>query len=65
MLKRPKNTVREDYGTDEILQLLEIQKTNDNNKCVDCNAPSPQWVRCPKLSEKRYVARDQSCSNSY
>ncbi|KAH6625664.1 ADP-ribosylation factor GTPase-activating protein 1 [Boeremia exigua] len=26
-------------------KLLEIQKTNDNNKCVDCNAPSPQWVR--------------------
>ncbi|KAH7558853.1 hypothetical protein BM1_04990 [Bipolaris maydis] len=30
------------------LQLLEIQKTNDNNKCVDCNAPSPQWAS-PKL----------------
>jgi hypothetical protein len=26
------------------IQLLEIQRTNDNNKCVDCNAPSPQWV---------------------
>ncbi|KAF1961626.1 ADP-ribosylation factor GTPase-activating protein 1 [Byssothecium circinans] len=29
-------------------KLLEIQKTNDNNKCVDCNAPSPQWAS-PKL----------------
>ncbi|KAH8724230.1 hypothetical protein GQ44DRAFT_618675 [Phaeosphaeriaceae sp. PMI808] len=28
-------------------KLLEIQKTNDNNKCVDCNAPSPQWVHTP------------------
>lgn len=26
------------------MQLLEIQKTNENNRCVDCNAPSPQWV---------------------
>ena len=26
------------------LQLLEIQKGNGNNVCVDCNAPSPQWV---------------------
>jgi hypothetical protein len=26
-------------------KLLDIQKTNDNNKCVDCGAPSPQWVR--------------------
>ncbi|KAF2995565.1 Zn finger-containing GTPase- Activating Protein for ARF [Curvularia kusanoi] len=24
------------------------KKTNDNNKCVDCNAPSPQWAS-PKL----------------
>ena len=24
--------------------LLAIAKTNDNNKCVDCNAPSPQWA---------------------
>ncbi|KAF2015526.1 ADP-ribosylation factor GTPase-activating protein 1 [Aaosphaeria arxii CBS 175.79] len=29
-------------------KLLEIQKTNENNKCVDCNAPSPQWAS-PKL----------------
>ncbi|KAL6702585.1 ADP-ribosylation factor GTPase-activating protein gcs1 [Coniothyrium glycines] len=29
-------------------KLLEIQKTHDNNKCVDCNAPSPQWAS-PKL----------------
>ncbi|KAF2714720.1 ArfGap-domain-containing protein [Pleomassaria siparia CBS 279.74] len=29
-------------------KLLEIQKTNNNNKCVDCNAPSPQWAS-PKL----------------
>ncbi|KAF2107151.1 hypothetical protein BDV96DRAFT_589776 [Lophiotrema nucula] len=29
-------------------KLLEIQKTNDNNRCVDCNAPSPQWAS-PKL----------------
>jgi len=29
-------------------KLLEIQKANDNNKCVDCNAPSPQWAS-PKL----------------
>ncbi|KAF1917214.1 ADP-ribosylation factor GTPase-activating protein 1 [Ampelomyces quisqualis] len=29
-------------------KLLDIQKTNENNKCVDCNAPSPQWAS-PKL----------------
>ncbi|KAF2875124.1 ADP-ribosylation factor GTPase-activating protein 1 [Massariosphaeria phaeospora] len=29
-------------------KLLEIQKTHVNNKCVDCNAPSPQWAS-PKL----------------
>ncbi|KAK3214179.1 hypothetical protein GRF29_28g2254112 [Pseudopithomyces chartarum] len=29
-------------------KLLEIQKTNENNRCVDCNAPSPQWAS-PKL----------------
>ncbi|KAF2270106.1 ADP-ribosylation factor GTPase-activating protein 1 [Lojkania enalia] len=29
-------------------KLLEIQKTNGNNVCVDCNAPSPQWAS-PKL----------------
>ncbi len=26
------------------LQLLAIQKTNDNNNCCDCNAPNPQWA---------------------
>ncbi|KAK4502816.1 hypothetical protein PRZ48_006242 [Zasmidium cellare] len=25
-------------------KLLEISKTNENNKCVDCGAPSPQWA---------------------
>ena len=25
-------------------KLLTISKTNENNKCVDCGAPSPQWV---------------------
>ncbi|PNS17434.1 hypothetical protein CAC42_7117 [Sphaceloma murrayae] len=25
-------------------KLQEIQKTNENNRCVDCNAPSPQWA---------------------
>ena len=25
-------------------KLLDIQKENDNMKCVDCGAPSPQWV---------------------
>ncbi|KAF2862330.1 ArfGap-domain-containing protein [Piedraia hortae CBS 480.64] len=25
-------------------KLLAIQKTNGNNKCVDCGAPSPQWI---------------------
>ncbi|OMP82306.1 ADP-ribosylation factor GTPase-activating protein GCS1 [Diplodia seriata] len=25
-------------------KLLEIQKENGNNSCVDCNAPSPQWA---------------------
>ncbi|KAI7543577.1 hypothetical protein KC331_g7320 [Hortaea werneckii] len=29
-------------------KLLEIQKKNENNKCVDCGAPSPQWIS-PKL----------------
>ncbi|KAF2808730.1 ArfGap-domain-containing protein [Mytilinidion resinicola] len=29
-------------------KLLEIQKENKNNVCVDCNAPSPQWAS-PKL----------------
>ncbi|KAI7140300.1 ADP-ribosylation factor GTPase-activating protein 1, partial [Hortaea werneckii] len=29
-------------------KLLEIQKQNENNKCVDCGAPSPQWIS-PKL----------------
>lgn len=28
-------------------KLLEIQKQNENNKCVDCGAPSPQWVSLP------------------
>ncbi|KAK5726666.1 Zn finger-containing GTPase- Activating Protein for ARF [Elasticomyces elasticus] len=30
-------------------KLLEIQKRNENNKCVDCGAPSPQWIS-PKFS---------------
>lgn len=25
-------------------KLLEIQKTNGNDRCVDCGAPSPQWA---------------------
>lgn len=25
-------------------QLLELQKQNGNDRCVDCGAPSPQWV---------------------
>lgn len=25
-------------------QLLEIQKTNGNDRCCDCGAPSPQWA---------------------
>ncbi|KAK5008247.1 Zn finger-containing GTPase- Activating Protein for ARF, partial [Elasticomyces elasticus] len=25
-------------------KLLGIQKSNENNRCVDCNAPSPQWA---------------------
>ncbi|GAB7348725.1 hypothetical protein MBLNU459_g7462t1 [Dothideomycetes sp. NU459] len=25
-------------------KLLEISKTNENNRCVDCGAPSPQWA---------------------
>jgi ADP-ribosylation factor GTPase-activating protein 1 len=25
-------------------KLQEIQKKNGNNACVDCGAPSPQWV---------------------
>jgi ADP-ribosylation factor GTPase-activating protein 1 len=25
-------------------QLLEIQKTNANDRCADCGAPSPQWA---------------------
>ncbi|TIA21583.1 zinc finger protein gcs1 [Aureobasidium pullulans] len=25
-------------------KLLDIQKTNENNRCVDCGAPSPQWA---------------------
>lgn len=25
-------------------QLLEIQKTNQNDRCCDCGAPSPQWA---------------------
>ncbi|KAI1269111.1 ADP-ribosylation factor GTPase-activating protein GCS1 [Xylariaceae sp. FL1019] len=25
-------------------KLLAIQKTNNNNNCCDCNAPSPQWA---------------------
>jgi len=28
-------------------KLGELQKKNENNKCVDCGAPSPQWVRRP------------------
>jgi ADP-ribosylation factor GTPase-activating protein 1 len=26
------------------LQLLDIQKTNQNDRCCDCGAPSPQWA---------------------
>jgi ADP-ribosylation factor GTPase-activating protein 1 len=26
-------------------KLGEIAKTNENNRCIDCGAPSPQWVR--------------------
>lgn len=26
-------------------KLQDIQKKNGNNVCVDCGAPSPQWVR--------------------
>jgi len=26
------------------LQLLEISKTNANDRCIDCAAPSPQWA---------------------
>ena len=26
-------------------KLSEIQKQNGNNVCIDCGAPSPQWVR--------------------
>lgn len=26
-------------------QLLQISKTNGNDRCCDCGAPSPQWVR--------------------
>lgn len=33
------------------LQLLEIQKINENMKCVDCGAPSPQWVCYNCLSD--------------
>ncbi|KAF2719470.1 zinc finger protein gcs1 [Polychaeton citri CBS 116435] len=29
-------------------KLQQIQKTNENNKCIDCGAPSPQWAS-PKL----------------
>ncbi|KAF2456429.1 hypothetical protein BDY21DRAFT_322704 [Lineolata rhizophorae] len=25
-------------------KLLAIQQTNDNNRCVDCGSPSPQWA---------------------
>ncbi|WPH02767.1 ADP-ribosylation factor GTPase-activating protein GCS1 [Acrodontium crateriforme] len=25
-------------------KLQEIQKSNENNRCVDCGAPSPQWI---------------------
>src|SRR3954471_18762554 len=25
-------------------QLLEIQKSNANDRCCDCGAPSPQWA---------------------
>lgn len=27
-----------------VQQLLEIQKTNSNDRCCDCGAPSPQWA---------------------
>lgn len=27
-----------------ITQLLEIQKTSQNDRCCDCGAPSPQWA---------------------
>jgi hypothetical protein len=31
-------------------KLLDIQRTNENNRCVDCGAPSPQWVCYPSCS---------------
>jgi hypothetical protein len=33
-------------------KLQAIAKTNGNNKCVDCGAPSPQWV-CGKQQYKK------------
>lgn len=44
-LRTQKQRVQRAYRLIDYMQLLEIQKTNDNNRCVDCNAPSPQWVR--------------------
>ncbi len=36
-------------------KLLEIQKKNENNKCVDCGAPSPQWVCRSHLSKRLFA----------
>ena len=35
-------------------KLLTISKTNENNKCVDCGAPSPQWVRNNFSKNRRF-----------
>lgn len=37
------------------LQLLDIQKQNGNNVCVDCGAPSPQWVCCDCLGSQDFL----------
>lgn len=36
-------------------KLQEISKTNENGRCVDCGAPSPQWV-CNDNEELLYLA---------
>lgn len=47
-------------------KLQEIQKQNENSRCVDCGAPSPQWVSltlrdvppsqpCPRAGRKLHL----------
>jgi hypothetical protein len=47
--------LHQNHGADlDRKQLAQIQKkdSNNNDRCCDCGAPSPQWVRMPSLGRE-------------